>query len=163
MKKFLLLVSLTIIFISCSSTKKTTSSQKRRIHHTKKISKTDKIIRTALSFKGTKYKYGGTSQNGMDCSGLVFTSFLKENITLPRVSSAMAKVGERISLHDIKKGDLLFFKTSRKNRINHVGIVTSIKNGRIKFVHSSSSKGVIESFLSEKYWKKAYSKAKRIL
>lgn len=157
MKKIvLLLLIISVSFTSCKSTKRTTYTAKKQ-------TKTDRVIANANSYKGTKYKYGGTTKKGMDCSGLIYTAFQKENIQLPRVSSAMAKTGKSISLQNVKKGDLLFFKTSRKNRINHVGLVTSVRKGQIQFIHATTSRGVIKSMLSEKYWKKAYKKAKRIL
>ncbi len=157
MKKITLFFLLILLVISsCSSTKSAISS-------IKKHSKLDRIIINAIEYEGTRYKYGGTTKRGMDCSGLIYTAFLKENIWLPRISKMMATKGKNISFRNIKRGDLLFFKTSRKNSINHVGLVTSVKNGKIRFVHSTTSRGVIVSSLSEKYWKRAYSKAKRIL
>ncbi|MEN8800205.1 MAG: C40 family peptidase, partial [Flavobacteriaceae bacterium] len=102
--------------------------------------KADRIINTALTYSGVRYKYGGTSAQGMDCSGLLFVSFGKNEIDLPRVSHEMAGEGKRISLNKVRKGDLLFFKTSRKGkRINHVGLVVSIEEDEIKFIHSTTS------------------------
>ena len=76
----------------------------------------------------------------------------------------MAKKGRKISLKNAKKGDLVFFKISRRsNKINHVGLVTSIKNGVIYFIHATTSRGVIVSSLSEKYWKKNFVKSTTIL
>ncbi len=156
MKKITLVFLLfSLLMTSCSSTKNTTLK--------KRYSTSDKIIKNAVAYKGTRYKYGGTTKRGMDCSGLIYIAFRKENIALPRVSRVMATKGRNVSLRNVKRGDLLFFKTSRKNRINHVGLVTSVKNGRIKFIHSTTSRGVIVSSLSEKYWKRAYVKVKRVL
>lgn len=123
----------------------------------------DKVVRKALSFKGTRYKYGGTSKSGMDCSGLMFTSFKSINVNLPRTSIDQSRKGIAISNAKIKKGDLLFFKTSRKNRINHVGLVVSAKGRDVKFIHSSTSRGVMISSLKEGYWSSAYVKARRVL
>ncbi|TVZ55838.1 NlpC/P60 family protein [Lutibacter sp. Hel_I_33_5] len=159
MRKLLFFISVfSLLMTSCSSTKKVVSNTN------KSNSKVDKIIRVAKNYKGTKYKFGGVTRKGMDCSGLVFVSFKKENVQLPRVSRMMAKKGHAVSLNRVKKGDLLFFKTSKRhNRINHVGLITSVKNGAIKFIHSTSSRGVIESLLSQKYWKRAFVKARRVL
>lgn len=100
----------------------------------------------------------------MDCSGLVYTSFLKEKISLPRVSRDMAKKGKRLSKDKISKGDLVFFKTNKnKNVINHVGLVVESKRGNILFIHSSSSRGVIVSSLDEKYWRNAFVEGRRVL
>ena len=75
----------------------------------------------------------------------------------------MSTQGKPIALKKVKIGDLLFFKTNkRKNVISHVGLVTETK-GVIKFIHSSSSRGVIISSLEERYWQKAFAWARRIL
>lgn len=122
------------------------------------------IIDYALQFLGTRYKYGGTTPEGMDCSGLVYTSFLSSDITLPRSSRDMALIGEELNLEQIKIGDLLFFKTDRrKKNINHVGLVVEMANEGIMFIHSSTSRGVIISRLDENYWREHFVMARRIL
>ena len=158
MKKILFVLVFGFVLCACSSKQKAVYSTN------KLISKVDRIVASALQYKGVTYKYGGTTKKGMDCSGLVYTAFGKENIQLPRISRNMAKKGKRILLRNVKKGDLVFFKISRRsNEINHVGLVTAIKNNTIYFIHSTSSKGVIVSSLSEKYWKKNFVKATSIL
>lgn len=121
------------------------------------------IIDYAKTFEGTRYKFGGTSEAGMDCSGLVYVAFQKENITLPRISRNMATKGILISFKDIEKGDLVFFKTSRKNVISHVGLVVSVKRDEVKFIHSTTRAGVIISSLDEKYWKNAFVEVRRVI
>lgn len=156
MKKVLVVL---IFFLMCGSCASSKNSSTR-----KSISKADKVVENALKYKGVKYKFGGTSKRGMDCSGLIYVAFGQENIQLPRVSREMAKRGRKISLSKVKKGDLLFFRTvNSRRRINHVGLITSIKNGQILFIHSTSSRGVIVSALSQKYWKNAFVKATSIL
>jgi len=122
------------------------------------------ITSTALKYEGTKYKFGGTTEKGMDCSGLVFTSFLEEDIELPRTSRAMSLEGERLSLVDVNIGDLLFFETNKNRKvINHVGLVVEIQPGHILFIHSSSSKGVIISSLADNYWFDHFVMARRVI
>ena len=107
---------------------------------------------------------GGTTKRGMDCSGLLYVAFGENNVKLPRVSYHMAEEGRRINLREVTKGDLLFFRTSKgAKRINHVGMVVAIENNEIKFIHASSSRGVIVSSLREGYWNSAFVRATRVL
>ena len=122
------------------------------------------IINNAMEFDGVKYRGGGTSKDGMDCSGLVFTTFKTFDISLPRSSYEQAKVGQVVNLKDIKKGDLLFFNNNRrKNTINHVGLVIEAEGGEIKFIHSTLSLGVVVSSLSEPYYERTFVQANRVL
>lgn len=126
-------------------------------------SKIDAVIKTALTFAGVRYRYGGTTRKGMDCSGLLYTSFLEHDLPLPRTSKLMAEEGRKIGEGKIRKGDLLFFKTGRRNnKINHVGMVVDVDGNEIKFIHSTTSRGVIVSSLDEGYWNYAFVKATRI-
>lgn len=127
-------------------------------------SKANDIINTALTFSGVRYKYGGITTKGMDCSGLLYISFMKNDINLPRVSHQMANEGKRIRVNQVEKGDLLFFKTSKRGKkINHVGLVVAVQEDEIKFIHASTTRGVIVSSLREGYWNYAFVKATRIL
>lgn len=126
--------------------------------------KIDQIITTALGFSGVDYQYGGTTKKGMDCSGLLFVAFGAHDIALPRVSHEMAEEGRRIRLNEVGPGDLLFFTTTRRGRkINHVGLVVAVEGDDIKFIHSTSSRGVIVSSLREGYWNYSFVKATRVL
>ena len=137
---------------------------KHEISPRKYSSKADDIINTALTFSGVRYKYGGTTRKGMDCSGLLYVSFSEHDIELPRTSIRMAEEGTKIRVKDVEKGDLLFFKTSRTSRrINHVGMVVDIDNDEIKFIHASTSRGVTVSSLRDGFWNNAFVKATRIL
>jgi len=128
------------------------------------ITTIDEIVNTALGFSGVRYKYGGTTKKGMDCSGLLYVAFKAHDIALPRVSYEMAREGRRIRVNDVSKGDLLFFKTSRRGkRINHVGLVVAVKGDDIKFIHSTSSRGVIVSSLHEGFWNYSFVMAARML
>lgn len=126
--------------------------------------KADAIINTALSFSGTRYKFGGTTKKGMDCSGLLYVSFGEHDIQLPRTSIHMAEEGRRVTVKNVEKGDLLFFKTTRgSKRINHVGMVVGTDNDEITFIHASTSRGVTVSSLRDGFWNQAFVKATRIL
>ncbi|GAB2779844.1 hypothetical protein GCM10010465_28110 [Actinomadura fibrosa] len=121
------------------------------------------VLEHALGFLGTRYRYGGASAEGMDCSGLVNTAFLKENIVLPRSSREMSLVGTRLNIEELVPGDLVFFDTGKKRKVvNHVGLVTELADNRIYFIHSTTSRGVIISSLDEAYWKEHFIMARRI-
>lgn len=123
----------------------------------------DAVVETALTFTGVRYKYGGTTRKGMDCSGLLYVSFLENDIALPRTSQMLSEEGEKIKVNKVQKGDLLFFKTRRgKNKINHVGLVVDVEEDEVKFIHSTTSRGVIVSSLREGYWNHAFVKATRL-
>lgn len=123
----------------------------------------DNIIKKALSYRGTKYRYGGVTKKGIDCSGLMHVSYKSQNIILPRSSYEQSKKGVKIDLSDAQKGDLLFFKTTSKNRISHVGLIIEIDDEDIRFIHASTSRGVIISSLKEGYWNRAFVEARTIL
>jgi hypothetical protein len=123
-----------------------------------------KIIDTAKTYLGTPYKYGGMGANGIDCSALIVKTFQKNDHELPRTSFAQSKLGKKVNKKKADIGDLIFFKTSRRNVISHVGIIVENKNGCIKFIHASSSRGVtISSLDQETYFKKRFAKIKRII
>jgi cell wall-associated NlpC family hydrolase len=130
----------------------------------KKNERAEAIISTALDFMGTRYKYGGTTKKGMDCSGLVHVSLQEHGIPFPRTSYQMALEGRRIDLKAVEKGDLLYFKTGKTGkRINHVGLVVDVEGDEIRFIHATTSRGVLVSSLREGYWDHAFVKAMRIL
>lgn len=170
MKKILILF---ILIISCKSKSnfsyknntrnKTVATRTASSSNSKGSYTAEKILKTAKSYQGTKYKYGGTSKAGMDCSGLIYTSYKTHKIILPRRSVDMSKKGKSIPLSKTIKGDLLFFVTGKSGNISHVGMVVSNYKGVVKFIHASTSKGVVVSSMTESYWKKTYKLAKRVI
>ncbi len=180
MKKIYVLIVITSLISSCNSSKKAVSKNKlptvivaagekkeeEKANRSEKVvlKKANEIVNTALTFKGTPYKYGGVTKKGMDCSGLIYTSFKKHDVALQRTSLSMSSQGEKIALENAQKGDLLFFNTNKnKRKINHVGLIVSVDNNSIKFIHSTSSRGVLVSSLKEGYWKYAFIEIRRIL
>lgn len=121
------------------------------------------LINNAIAFVGVKYHGGGTNTSGMDCSGMVTAVFNIFDLKLPRSSHEMAAVGEKREEKDIQKGDLIFFKTNGRGVINHVGMVIDVLNDEIKFIHSSTSKGVVVSSTKEPYYKKTFAQANKVL
>jgi len=122
------------------------------------------ILQTARSFTGTPWKLGGESKTGIDCSGLVLVSFGKAGIQMPRRSLDQSKIGRDVSERELLPGDLLFFALNKSsNEINHVGIVSRTEGDKTFFIHTSRSRGVMESCLCEKYFREGFVKAKSIL
>ena len=119
------------------------------------------VIKTAKEMLGVKYRYGGsTPKKGFDCSGLVQYSHKAAGISLPRTTGQLYKAAKRISRRYLQAGDLVFFKTSLSRLASHVGIYL----GNNKFIHApSSGKRVKISSMKEKYWRKRFTSAGRIL
>jgi len=128
------------------------------------MSKAEFLIAKASQCLGTRYRGGGTTSAGFDCSGLMFSTFKSIDMILPRSSSSMAMgAGFKINRSQAQKGDLIFFTTNGKGRINHVGMITEINGDEIKFIHSTIQAGVIISSTEEPYYKKRFIQINRVL
>jgi lipoprotein Spr len=124
------------------------------------------LVNNAIQeFRGVRYRGGGTTKAGMDCSGMVYATFKIFDITLPRSSHEMVKATKEVKLSEVQKGDLLFFRNSHNRKtINHVGIVTEVtEEGEVKFIHSSTSSGVIISSMNESYHSRTFVQAGRYI
>lgn len=119
----------------------------------------EKILFEVIKFLDTPYKYGGNTENGIDCSA--FTKQVFQNsldVELPRSTREQFKIGENISKYDLKFGDLVYFNTTKRSYPGHVGIYL----GDEQFVHASRSLGVTVSSLSSAYYKKRFIGARRV-
>lgn len=123
----------------------------------------DELIRMASDNLGSRYRSGGSSKNGFDCSGLMYATFSSLDIKLPRSSHQMAAIGTVVDPNQAQKGDLIFFKTRGANQINHVGMIVEVNDGEIKFIHSATHGGVIISSTKEKYYEKNFTQINRVL
>lgn len=124
----------------------------------------DSILERGMSLIGTRYRFGGTSeQSGFDCSGFIGYLFREEaGMTLPRSTREMINVdAPKVARNKLKPGDLLFFSTNGRGRVSHAGIYL----GDNQFIHSSSrrSGGVRIDSLGDRYWSKTFLEAKRAL
>lgn len=163
MKILLLVILFFIIGCTPNSRFSNTSEEKQKNNSTQPLGlSTNQNIRLGTilqSYLGRPYAGKSKYEKGLDCSGFTSEVFKKyNNIKLPRTSRDQFEAGSQISRSSLKYGDLLFFRTEG-NKISHVGIYLE-KN---KFIHASSSYGVIISSMLEKYWNKRYAGARRIL
>lgn len=119
-----------------------------------------KLYMESADWIGVPYRGGGDSKRGTDCSGLTYQVYRKVYRTqLPRNTEDLKKKSNKVSKRNLREGDLVFF-TSRNSgkKVAHVGIY--LKNG--KFIHASTSKGVIVSNLNEDYYTKHWISGGRI-
>lgn len=151
--RILIMAILSVAIVGCSSSKKTTKDQYDDIPK-------NAIEKEARTWLGTKYKYGGNTRKGVDCSGLVVEVFRSVmGVKLPRTSAEQQKYCKSIKKSELHSGDLLFFATGKKKKsVTHVGIYI----GDGKMIHASSSLGVIISGINETYYKRCYLSSGRI-
>lgn len=106
-----------------------------------------RIVNSALTYAGTRYRWGGLSSRGIDCSGLVVRALGAQGRTVPHNSAALYRLGTPVTYRNLRPGDLVFFNTNGRG-ISHVGIWM----GNNKFVHASSSRGrVVQDELTGGY------------
>ncbi len=170
-KKNLVISGLLILFlgIGCASSggrdgltgasriDKDTVTASRRPEDNRRAGVADKLLRQEVnSWIGTPHVLGGNTKRGVDCSGFVLKVY--KNVygkTIPRTTALQVKTGRRINRDSLRIGDLVFFKPDFKKR--HVGIYL----GSGQFAHTSYSRGVRISKMSNPYWKKYYWTARR--
>ena len=121
-------------------------------------SSADNLINIGKKYMGTKYRYGGTTTKGFDCSGYTQYVFREAGTPISRTTGGQYSQGKAVSKANLKTGDLVFFNTSGRG-VSHVGIF--IKGG--KFIHASTSQGVTITPLNDPYyWGKRYIGARRV-
>jgi cell wall-associated NlpC family hydrolase len=115
------------------------------------------ILKFAKKFKGTPYKYGGTTPSAFDCSGFVRYVFNNFGYELSQASYDLPENGYKLPVSDLSAGDLIFFRKNKsyESAIGHVGIVVKHDDDGIFFIHASSSRGVIVSSLKEETYFKS--------
>lgn len=116
------------------------------------------FVNGALRYKGVRYRYGGATPSGFDCSGLVYYTANKYmGVKLPRTASSMVHVGTSVKRSNLQAGDLVFFNT-RGFRNSHVGIYL----GDNKFLHAPRSGKDVRIEHINSYWSKRYNGARRL-
>lgn len=117
-----------------------------------------KIMTQYAAWKGVRYRLGGDTKRGIDCSGFVQRTFREQfGMDLPRSSYEQGDMGKKIQRAKLRVGDLVLFRAGSTGR--HVGIYL----GNDKFVHASTSSGVTISSMNESYWDKRYREGRRVL
>jgi len=150
-----------IIFIILLLTLQACSSSHKPLAPPASISKSDsptvkKLNSQYNDWRGVKYREGGMSKKGVDCSAFVQLTFKQQlHKNLPRTTELMSAGGKPVAMKNMRPGDLVFFKTGWK--VRHVGIYV----GKGEFIHASTSRGVIKSKLNNPYWSDAYWMSRR--
>lgn len=117
----------------------------------------DAIAAFALGLRGTRYRYGGATPDGFDCSGLVFYAHRSLGLAVPRTSRDQAEDADGVRPFRLRRGDLVFFRIGSA-RVNHVGIYI----GKHRFVHApGAGKPVTINSLDDPFYAEAFSSAGR--
>ncbi|MFV0448092.1 MAG: NlpC/P60 family protein [Vibrio sp.] len=122
------------------------------------------VVRREASFfsiynqwQGVPYRLGGNDKEGIDCSAFVQIAYRDAwQLPLPRTTKSQSKIGENVKYASAQYGDLVFFKTTKTT--NHVGVYL----GNLRFMHASTSQGVIISRLDNPYWASKFWQFRRI-
>jgi cell wall-associated NlpC family hydrolase len=169
-----------LILTGCSTSKKIVTSREpatpeirstviikkkvpERTIDTKNIS-AKKVVDFAETLIGVKYTYGSSiKEKGFDCSGFINYVFNHFKIAVPRSSVDFTNAGEEVPVSNSKAGDLILFTGSnaKSGVVGHMGIITENKNGALKFIHASESRGVMISGMNS-YFLPRFVKVKRV-
>ncbi len=150
---------LLILFIASFLVIQTNTAQGK-----KKRKKIDRVILEANKYIGTPYRYGGTTKAGIDCSGLIQNCYKTIGVELPRTAKEQSKIGSSKNLGHIRPGDIVYFKfKSKREKWYHTGMITYAEEDDIRFIHASTSRGVVEDSLLDEYYSKNIKKMRRVI
>lgn len=153
---FLKVVLLSTIALTISTSAFSQNKRKRK--------DINRVITEARKYMGTPYRYGGMSKSGIDCSGLIYHCYKSINVTLPRTAKAQSKIGNSKSWGSVRPGDIVYFKFKQKGeKWFHAGLITYAEKDDIRFIHASTSRGVVESNLMDDYYRKNVKKFRRVI
>lgn len=152
--RILLIISILIGLAGCGSKPQPYQPNKQKFSYQQR----QKIISTALKYRGSPYRYGGIDSKGFDCSGLIYRVYLNSiNYNLPRTVKKQFNASYAIPMSHATTGDIVFFSI-KSNEPDHAGIILD----RGRFIHASSSKGVIVSRLANAYYRQKFLCARRL-
>ncbi len=163
MLRKVLLAGIFTCFLNVSFAQQAASNQ---VQATRVEGFTNKVLDFAEQHLHIRYRSGGTTKGGFDCSGFVRFCFKNFGMLLPHSSSSMGSLGHAVKVDDCRPGDLIFFKgsNSRSHNIGHVGIISEVKEGKIKFIHSAYNGGVRFDWLDqEKYYQNRFAGIRRVV
>lgn len=157
----------TVFFASISAMLKGQSIQTDSTTH-KSSATSFSFVNSLLDFADEhlhfRYRSGGTSTKGFDCSGFVRYCFKNFGMVLPHGSAAQSLLGNTVARTEALPGDLIFFKghNSKQSRVGHVGIVTEVTDKYVKFIHSAWNGGIRYDYLESDYYRKRFVSIKRV-
>ncbi len=127
-----------------------------------------KLMAVAASLVGTRYRYGGSSKSGLDCSGFNVYVYRQSGVTLPHNAQKQSQLGDYVTRENCRPGDLIFFgsRNGSSVRVNHTGVVYSNTNGELRIIHCPNRGVTIEGEGDtswDMYWEKRYLFIKRII
>lgn len=118
----------------------------------------EKLVRIASSYIGTPYKFGGDDPRGFDCSGLVFYSYDRLGLQVPRTAADQRRAAQHVKRNELTPGDLVFFRTTARS-VDHVGIYA----GDGRFIHAPRSGHVVSyAYLDDPYYRAHFVSAGRL-
>ena len=119
-----------------------------------------RVVDTAVGLRGLRYRWGGTTPAGFDCSGFVYYVFRQIGIGVPRSTIEQSNSGVRIPAAELRPGDLVYFRNTSRRGISHIAIY--IGNGKI--IHAVNERvGVTVSELWSSYWASHYAGSLRVI
>ncbi|WP_080239308.1 C40 family peptidase [Spirosoma rigui] len=153
-----------------AQTKPTVTDSKPTVSSTQKsfydeIPLVSNVIEYARKHLSIRYRSGGTTTHGFDCSGFTRFCFSRFGISLPHSSAAQGHVGEAVDKDDAQPGDLILFKghSASGSQIGHVGLITEVIGDRIKFIHSAWNGGVRYDYLHADYYQRRFVGVRRVV
>ncbi|TAE32996.1 MAG: NlpC/P60 family protein [Cytophagales bacterium] len=163
-KKMLLMALVAVSFSNIQAQSVPTETIPCEASFYDKIPVVGNVINFAKKHLSIRYRPGGTTPKGFDCSGFTRFCFSKFGVNLPHSSAAQGHTGLAIDKAEARPGDLIFFKghSASGSRIGHVGMITEVVGNKIKFIHSAWSGGIRYDYLHADYYQRRFMGVRRV-
>jgi cell wall-associated NlpC family hydrolase len=147
-----------------TSTQKSTANSKTEKYKEFEV-KAEQVVEAARKQLGTPHlDQNPQKKPAVDCSGMTCKSYSTVGVNLPRTTTGQAETGKFVPKKDLQKGDLVFFASKKGHTgISHVGLVSRVEEGKTFFIHTSTSRGVVEDDFYMEHWQNVFVTARRIL